>query len=100
MILVSVMLAVYLAWPLAFGSHGNRGLESPAEAREVVAAPKPRVVAAAAAVVVAAVSVKPESCYKRYQREVKLCEGSSSAACRMGAADHWDMCESTGFWPD
>ncbi|WHU03887.1 MULTISPECIES: hypothetical protein [unclassified Sphingomonas] len=99
MILVSVMLAIYLGWPLAFGGK-QRGLETPAEARGVAAAPvsaikhKPVALAAAA-------PARPESCYKRYQREVKLCIGeSTAAACKLGAADHWDMCEATGFWPD
>jgi hypothetical protein len=48
-----------------------------------------------------AAPARPESCYKRYQREVKLCTGeSTAAACKLGAADHWDMCEVTGFWPE
>ncbi len=99
MILVSVMLAIYLGWPLAFGGK-QRGLETPAEARGVAAAPvstikrKPVALAAMA-------PTRPESCYKRYQREVKLCTGeSTAAACKLGAADHWDMCEATGFWPE
>lgn len=100
MILVSVMLAIYLGWPLAFGGE-RRGLETPAEARGVAAAPvsarKHKPVALAAATV----PVRPESCYKRYQREVRLCTGEvTAAACKLGAADHWDMCEATGFWPD
>ena len=98
MICVSVMLAVYLGWPLVFGGE-RRSLESPAEAHAVTAAPKPKFVPGAVAVDTDT-KPKPESCYKRYQREVKLCEGSAAAACKLGAADHWDMCEATGFWPD
>jgi len=101
MILVSVMLAVYLGWPLAFGGK-QRGLETPAEARGVaapVSVSKPA--KAAAQLASAPASTRPESCYKRYQREVKLCTGeATSAACKLGAADHWDMCEVTGFWPN
>lgn len=97
MILVSVMLAIYLGWPLAFGGK-QRGLETPAEARGVAAAPAISHVKPAAHL--PAASARPESCYKRYQREVKLCTGESvAAACKLGAADHWDMCEATGFWP-
>lgn len=100
MIVVSVMLAIYLGWPLAFGG-GRRGLE--AEARAVAAAPVARRIERAAPASVEAprapVAARPESCYKRYQREVKLCSGVSAAACKLGAADHWDMCEVTGFWP-
>lgn len=99
MILVSVMLAIYLGWPLAFGGK-QRGLETPAEARMVAAAPVSTKRYAKAAIS-APVSTRPESCYKRYQREVKLCTGeATSAACKLGAADHWDMCEATGFWPN
>ena len=44
MICVSVMLAIYLAWPLAFGGHGNKGLETAAVAEVVKPQPKPRFV--------------------------------------------------------
>ncbi|RYD57804.1 MAG: hypothetical protein EOP60_03795 [Sphingomonadales bacterium] len=67
----------------------------------VAAVPEVRVIPEAAAASAPAAPVKPESCYKRFQREVKLCtSGDASAACKLGAADHWDMCEATGFWPD
>jgi hypothetical protein len=101
MICVSVMLAIYLGWPLAFGGE-RHGLETAAEARVVAAAAVGlvRPVAPAAAATLPTASSKPESCYKRFQREVKLCRGGSAAACKLGAADHWDMCEATGFWPE
>ncbi|MDG2532878.1 hypothetical protein P6144_04415 [Sphingomonas sp. HITSZ_GF] len=102
MILVSVMLAIYLGWPLAFGGK-QRGLETPAEARSVAAAPvsTKAVKPASRAAVSTPASARPESCYKRYQREVKQCSGETTgAACKLGAADHWDMCEATGFWPE
>lgn len=102
MILASVMLAIYLGWPLAFGG-ARRGLETPAEARGVAAAPPARHIertAHAKAAAPEASATRPESCYKRYQREVKLCYGATAAACKLGAADHWDMCEVTGFWPN
>ena len=99
MIAVSVMLAIYLGWPLAFGGK-ERGLETAAEARGVIPARavshKPKAVAGNSSA-----PARPESCYKRYQREVKQCTGiTTAAACKLGAADHWDMCEATGFWPD
>jgi len=100
MILVSVMLAIYLVWPLAFGGK-PRGLETPAEARGVTSVPKQAKLAVLASVAKPPMApIRPESCYKRYQREVKLCSGDAEAACKFGAADHWDMCEATGFWPN
>lgn len=100
MILVSLMLAIYLGWPLAFGGE-RRGLETPAEARGVAAAPVSATKHKPVALAAAKTPARPESCYKRYQREVKLCTGeSTAAACKLGAADHWDMCEATGFWPE
>ena len=97
------MLAVFLAWPFVFGNDG-RTMPSAVEARNAVkaavaAVPAVHVIPEAVAAPAPA-TVKPESCYKRFQREVKLCSnGASSAACKLGAADHWDMCEATGFWP-
>jgi uncharacterized membrane protein len=100
MICVSVMLAVFLGWPLAFGG-GEATVLQPtrAEARS----PAVTVAAPAAAAVAKAeepATPKAESCYKRYQREVRQCTGGASAACRLQSADHWDMCEATGFWPE
>ena len=110
MICVSCMLAIFLAWPYAFGGK-SATMPSATEARAAVTAavaavPEVSVIpeAAAAPVAVAAAAtaaIKPESCYKRFQREVQLCtDGDASAACKLGAADHWDMCEATGFWPE
>ena len=104
MICASFMLAVFLAWPSLFGNDAKR-MPSAAEARHAVqaavdAVPSVHVIPEAAAAPNMAAPAKPESCYKRFQREVKLCtNGAASAACKLGAADHWDMCEATGFWP-
>ena len=103
MICVSVMLAVFLGWPLAFGGGNQVRLEQArAEAKTVavaVPATQARLTPAVAQSVPAA-PVQPESCYKRYQREIRQCTGTSNAACRLASADHWDMCEATGFWPE
>lgn len=105
MICASVMLAVFLGWPLAFGGSNHVTLETArAEAKtvEVVAHANkavltPVVTQSAPA---AAAPTQPESCYKRYQREIRQCTSAGNAACRLQSADHWDMCEATGFWPD
>jgi hypothetical protein len=101
MICVSVMLAVFLGWPLAFGGRDSGGLEasSRAEARPVAAvvpAEKPQYLQASAA----ATQARPESCYHRFQREVRQCAAQNGAACRLKSADNWDLCEATGFWPE
>ena len=99
-----MMLAVFLAWPFVFGSDA-KVMPSAIEARNAVkaavaAVPAVHVIPEAQAAPAPVAAVKPESCYKRFQREVKLCtNGANSAACKLGAADHWDMCEATGFWP-
>lgn len=104
MICVSVMLAIFLGWPLAFGDHHSRGLEVPAQGHGVAAAAErvsdavPRLVQSAQATTVST-APRAESCYKRYQRELPQCTGNGGAACRLKAADNWDLCEATGFWP-
>jgi hypothetical protein len=103
MICVSVMLAVFLCWPLAFGGHSATALDSRAGANPVaVSAPAepPEVIQAMAQADALQEGPKAESCYKRYQREVKTCNGGGSAACRLKNADNWDLCEATGFWPN
>ncbi len=105
MICASFMLAAFLAWPFVFGSEAKVVPAVAVEARNAVkaavaAVPAVHVIPEAVAAPAPTTAVKPESCYKRFQREVKLCkEGANSAACKLGAADHWDMCEATGFWP-
>lgn len=101
MILATLLLAVFVAWPLVFGNK-QKGLEEAAEARSVAmrSPPKASFVLATAVAARPAESRKPESCYQRYQREVKQCAGADMAGCKLGAADHWDMCEATGFWPN
>jgi hypothetical protein len=102
MICASVMLAVFLGWPLAFGGGTPRIEASRAEALPIAVAAPATATLAPAAVQPAppATPSAPESCYKRYQREIRQCNGSGAAACRLQSADHWDMCEATGFWPD
>ena len=104
MILVSVMLAVFLGWPLVFGGNHDSGAIETVRAKPVAAAAsaQPQLFQAAVQTVAAATQspVQAESCYKRYQREVKTCSGNGSAACRLKSADNWDLCEATGFWPE
>lgn len=100
MICVSVMLALFLGWPLAFGGRQPVMETSRAEARTPKPAPAQEARLIAAAAVVPAASAKPESCYKRFQRENRGCAGGSAAVCRLKAADNWDLCEATGFWPE
>lgn len=100
MICVSVMLAIFLAWPMVFGSEHSSAVRAAGAKVAAVAAP-------AANARLVQTSVKPagvpqaqvlESCFKRYQREYARCNAIDSS-CRMKVADQWDMCEATGFWP-
>ena len=80
---------------MAFGGDRSPRLETArAEAVTVAVAAPAKVTPAVAE------PVKPESCYKRYQRENRVCSGTAAAACRLKAADSWDLCEATGFWPE
>ncbi|MBO9711952.1 hypothetical protein [Sphingomonas sp.] len=96
------MLAIFLGWPLAFGGGSNSGnIESKSGAKAATATvPAKQQMLQAVQAAVPAGTVAVESCYKRYQREVKLCSGTSSATCRLKSSDNWDLCEATGFWPD
>ncbi|MFL9842430.1 hypothetical protein ABS767_15780 [Sphingomonas sp. ST-64] len=100
MICVSVMLAIFLAWPMVFGSN-----EAAAVRAATVEATVPAARAAEAKLIrtsVRAAEIPPakalESCFKRYEREYAMC-GPTNIACRMKVADSWDLCEATGFWP-
>lgn len=103
MICVSVMLAIFLAWPMVFGSEQASAVRAAGAKVAAVAAPA----ASAANARLVQTSVKPagapqaqvlESCFKRYQREYARCNAIDSS-CRMKVADQWDLCEATGFWP-
>lgn len=100
MICVSVMLAIFLAWPMIFGSEKSSAVRAAGAKVAAVAAP-------AASARMVQTNVKPaaarqsqvlESCFKRYEREYARCNAIDSS-CRMKVADQWDLCEATGFWP-
>jgi len=40
----------------------------------------------------------PLSCYKHYKAVFAGCS-QDDQACHIKAADQWDLCEATGFWP-
>lgn len=103
MICVSVMLTIFLAWPMVFGSDKSGAVR--AAGAKVAAATAPTAKTANAKLV--RTTVRPaalpqakalESCFKRYEREYAAC-GPTNSACRMKVADNWDLCEATGFWP-
>ncbi|MBX3594038.1 MAG: hypothetical protein KF783_06160 [Sphingomonas sp.] len=108
MICVSVMLAIFLTWPLVFGGGKDAAARAAARAAEQAAsvAVKPaaatesgvRLIKAGGRAVSRAPSVAIEACFKRYEREYARC-GATSSGCRMNVADQWDLCEATGFWP-
>jgi hypothetical protein len=107
MICVSVMLAIFLAWPMVFGSAQTSAVQAATGSAVATAVIKPAVAAPGEAQLVKT-AVKPasppavaqvlESCFKRYEREYAQC-GATNSSCRMTVADQWDMCEATGFWP-
>jgi hypothetical protein len=99
MIAVSVMLAIFLAWPLVFGHSAAPVDAAPVQAHTLASGKAElALVDGTSKPVRYAAARKPESCYHRYQREVAVCS-VNSASCRMSVADRWDLCEATGFWP-
>lgn len=106
MICVSVMLALVQLWPMVFGHQMMP--TAPAIAAQAVALVSPGRVGQAIPAVAkhadknalpATGAANPIGCYQRYQRAYSACSPDSSG-CRMQAADHWDLCEATGFWPE
>ena len=102
---VSFMLAIVQLWPLAFAHRSMAEVASPA-AHAAVVIPVPKRMAAVALVPVSASipasvskSTAPSSCFQEYRAKGTVCvEGE--AGCGAKAADQWDLCEATGFWPD
>jgi len=101
MICVSVMLVLLQIWPMLFG---HRAGEASAAISAEASAPKliPAVATTRVIPIPAAVSVAgdgaPVSCYKRYTAVFAACSHEDKA-CHIKAADQWDLCEATGFWP-
>lgn len=104
MICVSALLAMFQLWPLVFG-HGLIG-GTAATAAHAAAAAAPKAVAAIATdstvprlvEVSTAPVAAPKSCYRQYQAHFARCSPGDQA-CRVKAADDWDLCEATGMWP-
>jgi hypothetical protein len=101
MICVSVMLALFQLWPMVFGRHATSNTAGAA-----VVAAAPRVVQAVAIaekvpqMTPASVSVPaPRSCYTRYKAEFQQCRAGDQL-CHAKMAEHWDLCEATGMWPE
>jgi len=101
MICVSVMLVLLQVWPMLFG---HRAGEASAAISAEATAPKliPAVATTTVIPIPAAVSVAgdcaPVSCYKHYTAVFSACSPDDQA-CHIKAADQWDLCEATGFWP-
>jgi hypothetical protein len=103
MICASVMLAIFLAWPMVFGSDKASAVR--AAGAKVAAAAAPAASAAGSRTIQTGVrpatapqAKRLESCFKRYEREYARCDAIDSN-CRVKVADQWDLCEATGFWP-
>ena len=102
MICVSMMLALFLVWPMIFGQHGEG-----AAAATTARAERPKAVPAVAVAKVIPIPAKislpattaPRSCYKHYKAALDRC-ANGDRACRIKTADQWDLCEATGFWPE
>lgn len=112
MIWTSVGLAIFLAWPMVFGSAETSSVRAAGAKVAAAAGPKveallgeaessasgARFVKTAVKTVPSAQSTALENCFKRYEREYARCSAVNSS-CRLTVADQWDLCEATGVWP-
>lgn len=108
MICITVMLAVLQCWPMLFGK-----TQSPVEVAKTAASAGVRAAGMTSTQLVPAVaqvtrqaqhamgqatgSKEVLSCYRHYEIAFAACR-PGDRACRMGAADQWDLCEATGLW--
>ncbi len=100
MICVSVMLALFQAWPVVFG---HRAGIAPTAAPVLAAAPRVTMAVAKAStipkMVPAVASVPaPKTCYQQYRAKFGHC-AAADQVCHIKTADQWDLCEATGMWP-
>lgn len=108
MICVSVMLAILQIWPLVFGQPktavevAERAATSTAHAATIASSQLVPAVAEAGRkpvqlAVQAAAPAAKMTCYRHYEIAYAACT-PGDRACRMQAADNWDLCEATGLW--
>ena len=102
MICTTIMMAIFLAWPMAFGDDHRPGF-APGPARaEALAFDTPvrttpiRIEVRSAAITDRTV---PASCQKRYEQAYSGC-AIADRECRITAGEDWDICDQTGFWPE
>ena len=104
MICVCFMLALLQVWPMIFGHRAGEASAAVSAVTAPIVAPKPVAAVAVAAIAPAPAqvsvpgSVQPKSCYKQYEAVNNACSRGDQA-CHAKAADKWDLCEATGFWP-
>lgn len=100
MIGASIILAGFQVWPLMFGhTVGVTPGAASAVAPAAKLMPAVAMMSSAPKTVPASASVPaPKSCYRQYQAKFGAC-APGDAACHVKAADQWDLCEATGFWP-
>lgn len=101
LICISVMLAVLLAWQSFFDGKGGdaakhaiaRALDTKLEREK----PKPAA-GVSISMLIPPAAAKPVPCDRSYAKAVREC--GLDASCRMAAADHYDLCQATGMWPN
>ena len=102
MICVSMMLALFLAWPLVFGGPRSNSVVPDAERAVMTSVGGTARAATVSAPVRPAVVTRAVAgaCLARFHQEEARCMGSEAAQCRALAYDDWNRCEMRGVWPD
>lgn len=103
MICVSIMLTLFLVWPVVFGGGDNlyRAIAAPTPQRVVAPlASEARLIKTEVRKISSPRPLVVEGCRTRYERAYAACPMNNGTTCRQRVADRWDLCEATGFWPD
>ena len=101
MICITMMLLMVQVWPVVFGHRpgaASAAISIPIPPRPVAAVATAKLVPVSASTIASGTGAM-RSCYRQYQAAFAMCP-SGDKACHFKAADKWDLCEATGFWPN
>ncbi len=93
MICITAMLVLVQIWPSIFGQRSASDLSVPA-AHAAFSSPAPTRRGTASAWETST----PPACFPQYRQSLTTC-AKGDRVCTAKAANAYDMCDATGFWP-